>query len=130
MAKTLADMTAEERAKCVGMWCEWDGGLRIIGQIFAPHVTFCGLVRPNDWGLPATADLELVTPRFDLPRAWNPDGTPPKGKWEEGWCYTGGTPTGDFACLVETQDGTAYTSEETPTGDIRRFITEWENANV
>lgn len=27
--------------------------------------------------------LDHCTPRPDLPRAWNPDGTPPKGGWEE-----------------------------------------------
>lgn len=25
-----------------------------------------------------------LTPRFDLPRAWTPDGAPPGGEWEHG----------------------------------------------
>lgn len=145
MTKTLADMTPEERAKCVGMWCEWDGGLRIIGQIFAPHVTFCGLVRPNDWGLPATADLELVTPLFDLPRAWNPDGTPPKGKWVNGhmWWNEPGDDiqtvdligaeclgTGEMQGMDEWPENITEAKTADEDVQVRRFITEWENTNV
>lgn len=135
MTKTLADMTVKERQACVGMWCdlETNKGTQqvVLYKMVEEHET-----GPVAYRLSFTSrheilgfDPENLTPRFDLPRSWNPDGTPVKGEWEEGWCYTGGTPTGDYACLIETQEGTAYTSEETPTGDIRRFIHEWENTN-
>ncbi|MCK2199177.1 hypothetical protein [Corynebacterium callunae] len=122
MAKTLADMTPEERKAYVGMWCEWDGGLRIIGQIFAPHVTFCGLVRPNDWGLPSTADLELVTPRFDLPRAWNPDGTPPEWDWQYA-DYTPGMNRGFYSVDESVEKGPELSGGTTR---ARRLVGEWE----
>lgn len=130
MTKTLADMTAKERQACIGMWCDVVGFTRPTPIVDMWNEEVELLTSNNLRGnIVATYGFKEVTPRFDLPRAWNPDGTPPKGEWEEGWCYTGGTPTGDYACLIETQDGTAYTSEETPTGDIRRFIHEWENTN-
>lgn len=78
MPKTLADMTTEERDECVGSWCEYllDGQKRI------------GVLLNCDYGMPVIhvpssrneeyAELRKVTPRFDLPRAWNSDGTPPQ----------------------------------------------------
>lgn len=78
MPKTLADMTAEERAECVGKWCEF----LFDGQ---KHV---GVLLNCDCGLPVIyvpssrteeyAELKKVTPRYDIPRAWNPDGIPPQ----------------------------------------------------
>lgn len=86
MTKTLADMTAKERQACVGMWtdathCALQG---IILDVSLGHARV--LITEN---LGQYSDeeeyiwvLKNVAPRFDLPRAWNPDGTPPKGKWE------------------------------------------------
>lgn len=81
MAKTLADMTAKEREACVGMWADVGESLVIIGWTMAMDEGPCGVVESRDIGLPRVANTDRVTPRFDLPRAWNTDGTPPKGKW-------------------------------------------------
>lgn len=78
MTKTLADMTPKQRQQCVGMWCEYtpktDTYLAIIAWV---HDTGATIIWPDSDGFLAI-DTNL-TPRFDLPRAWNPDGTPPKG---------------------------------------------------
>ena len=39
-------------------------------QIYFPASETTGYFHPED-----------ITPRPDLPRAWNPDGTPPAGRW-------------------------------------------------
>lgn len=92
--KTLADMTEEERADCVGMWCDITNANKNTER----PVVLCGSVRINtdecDELMPiyipwVTAELypetegvsgwsaEHLRPRFDLPRAWMPDGQPP-----------------------------------------------------
>ena len=83
MPKTLADMTPGERKQCVGMWSDYlfDGQKHI------------GVLLNCDYGMPVIhvpssrtkeyAELRKVTPRFDLPRAWNADGTPPAAKFKE-----------------------------------------------
>ena len=88
---TLADMTPEQRAECVGMWCY------IFEQLDEPPVEegiIAGYREDDDrrtlviidhphpdagkWG----HELNEVSPRFDLPRAWQPDGQPVPGEWE------------------------------------------------
>ena len=87
MAKTLADMTPEEREQCVGMWCEYKDGngtkLAVIVETWLtdPEACMAYDISCHENRHPLGGD---VTPRFDLPRAWNPDGTPPAGQWEEG----------------------------------------------
>lgn len=89
MTKTLAEMTPEERAECVGMWCETTYGMAQGMRLFCgegrDELMHRGIVakmiRPNQEGF-GFVPFSDVTPRFDLPRAWNPDGTPPAGKWE------------------------------------------------
>ena len=86
MTKTLADMTADERQSCVGMWadamhCTLRG---IILGVFYDHAR---VLIPENTGEYSDEEeyiwvLKNVVPRLDLPRAWNPDGTPLKGKWE------------------------------------------------
>ena len=88
MTKTLADMTPEERANCIGMWCDYnrDGkekdlvivvaGTNDAGRI--PCVN-PGAPIPSAWA----PEPWTLTPRPDLPRAWQADGTPPTGEWEE-----------------------------------------------
>lgn len=86
--RTLADVTEEERANCTGMWCyiferldeppvnegiiagyrESDNG-RALAIIDHPHPD------AGKWGY----GIDEVVPRFDLPRAWAADGTPPAG---------------------------------------------------
>lgn len=83
MSRTLADMTPEERRACVGMWCdlETNKGTQqvILWEMVEEHDT-----GPVAYRLSFTSrheilgfDPENLTPRFDLMRAWGPDGTPP-----------------------------------------------------
>ena len=75
MTKTLADMTAEERANCVGMWVQTpSGALAIIADAGTTRLSW--LVLPCTAGDRSVYGNEYVTPRFDLPRAWTPDGGP------------------------------------------------------
>ena len=69
MTKTLADMTADERADCVGMWCDVIGFTRPtpIVYIWGEEVEL--LIYNNLRGhVTETYDFSSVTPRFDLPR--------------------------------------------------------------
>lgn len=88
--RTLADMTPEEINQCRGMWCDCDddegniylyvfNGMRGKDAIFTTPGIVQGGGGPG-WTLPDFG--KLITPRFDLPRAWNADGTPPNGFWE------------------------------------------------
>ena len=75
MAKTLADMTAEERINCVGMWALIEGvNLAVIAE--ADESNTCVVVYPRWDGDSAVHLNKMVTPRYDLPRAWPPDGEP------------------------------------------------------
>lgn len=96
MTKTFADMTPEERADCVGMWCD----------IETPMGTETVIYDQSRWTKGPTlfepefghfdVDLSDITPRFDLPRAWMPDDKPVSGEWEyavqyltpDGWKYS------------------------------------------
>ena len=82
MAKTLADMTTEERAECVGMWALVEEiNLAVIVEV--DETDTCVVVYP-EWQSNTAVHLnEMVTPRYDLPRAWTPDGQPlAKETWE------------------------------------------------
>lgn len=114
---TLADMTPQERSEYRGMWCE----------IYTPAGPELAIYDQLRWTKEPTlfepeyghfeADLSKVTPRFDLPRAWNPDGQPPAGGWEDD--YT-------------DSDGITLTTGEDldlgPHQEVRRWIGEWEEA--
>ncbi|MBU5654313.1 hypothetical protein KPA07_05215 [Corynebacterium aurimucosum] len=85
---TLADLTPEERAECIGLW----GNHTFWGQVLisiTDGVKFRGVnvevIRFID-GRPVRewASTSEVTPRPDLPRAWTPDGQPVPGEWEDG----------------------------------------------
>ena len=68
-------MTAEERANCVGRWADAvEQGLGVI--VNATELSDCWVLFPEDGGSVATCRNQRVTPRFDLPRAWTPDGEP------------------------------------------------------
>ena len=86
--KTLADMTEEERAECVGMWCNYtrDGEepelVVMVSDINRAGRIPCvnpSATQPEAWA----PDPWMLTPRADLPRAWQADGTPPAGHWEQ-----------------------------------------------
>ena len=113
---TLADMTPEERAHCRGMW----------GDVETPVGTEMAIYDQSRWGQEPTlfepgyghfeADFSKATPRFDLPRAWNPDGTPPAvGQWEHAEYL------GDYKGMTDV-----YHYDGDPTH--RRFVSEWEEA--
>ena len=84
MAKTLADMTAEERADCVGMWCD-----NLVSTADNPKPVVlacvqgerCWILHTDLHGEWSCFSLGSVSPRFDLPRCWTSDGEPvPLGK--------------------------------------------------
>lgn len=78
---TLADMTPEQRQQCVGMWFDTIFGLGILEALQEEPKEgdpFGRFMHP-DRGSWHTESFKGLTPRHDLPRAWNPDGTPPKG---------------------------------------------------
>ena len=79
MPKTLADMTPEQRANCRGMWAGTFSGYT--GIIVYENGKQAYLIIP-EYNREQTFPLDKVTPRPDLPRAWNPNGTPPAGEWE------------------------------------------------
>ena len=130
---TLADLTPEERAECVGMWCDYRPAVGTGDPHAAPEevITTVILKAGNDYDAKyedeyevfnAVIGHELVQPeqitlRDDLPRAWAPDGTPPAGEWEDD--YT-------------DSDGSTLTTGEDlglgPHQEIRRWVGEWEQA--
>lgn len=76
--KTLADMTEEERNQCPGMWADTFVGYT--GIIMYHNNKQAYLIIP-EFMREETFPLNKVYPRFDLPRAWGPDGQPPAGEW-------------------------------------------------
>ena len=89
MVKTLADMTAEELSECVGMWASHQGhedknepcgNLGVISEIDGDYVW---IAFPKESAETYVFDLADLIPRFDLPRAWTPDGEPVPGEWEQ-----------------------------------------------
>lgn len=121
--KTLADMTEEERAECVGMWCGYNRHLKggkpqdfviMIEDINEAGRVSCinpGAPEPKAWA----PDPWMLTPRFDLPRAWHPDGQPPQGGWEDDYTDSDGI--------------TLSTGEDLdlgPHSHIRRWESNWE----
>lgn len=78
MTKTLADMTEEERAECVGMWVSYQTPM---GDHLAVYDGNTTLYEPGYGSFIIPTDC--ITPLRDKPRACTPDGTPPAGEWEE-----------------------------------------------
>lgn len=124
---TFADMTPEQCAECVGMWCEavihWKNrdSERMIGVISGLQFRNRNAHGPSVLSVPVLSQhsahtitsfvpVENVTPRPDLPRAWNPDGSPVDGHWES-----------EFERIIANGGKT----EKTLTS--RRFIGEWED---
>lgn len=93
-SKTLDQYTPEERQKMIGMWCDHDDQGRIKTSIIA-NLTGArndeGRMEPRvitywpeqcHWSI-AGEELDTITPRFDLPRAWTPAGEPVPGEWDD-----------------------------------------------
>ncbi|OFK68821.1 hypothetical protein HMPREF2806_05790 [Corynebacterium sp. HMSC076G08] len=148
---TLADLTPEERAECVGMWCDYRPAVGTTGLHNAPEevITTVIIKAGNDYDAAyedeyevfnAAIGHELVQPeqitlRPDLPRAWAPDGTPPEGEWEyvpeiwnpwlDDWRPIDDATTNEIA--AEAWMGMEQFNDEG--GRVRkRFIGEWEEA--
>lgn len=116
--RTLADMTPQERARCRGMWCDFPDpdertNLAIYVGDSLKHQGFCELIHEGQLG--TLTIPENLTPRPDLPRAWQADGTPPAGEWEEAEYL------GDYKGLTNV-----YHFDGDPTH--RRWVGEWETA--
>lgn len=114
---TLADLTPEERADCVGMWATVATERYpavIVRTYAADDVDYAQMLCPelNDY---YTSSLATITPRDDLPRAWTPDGQPPAGEWEHAEYL------GDHKGMTDV-----YYFDGDPTH--RRFVGEWEEA--
>ena len=131
MTKTLADMTPEERADCVGMWASHQGhedkdepcgNLGIISEI---DRDYAWIAFPKESAETYVFDLEDLTPRFDLPRAWTPDGEPVPMMKELGFCGTAGLET----TVHKYNSGTVYVPEDTPHGEVYRWVGKWEQNN-
>ena len=87
---TLANFTPEQRKQCVGMWCNvgphepgTDAGsylfvLRTSGNYRGAE---CAQLLDPISGVSEYISFRNITLRPDLPRAWEPDGTPPEGEW-------------------------------------------------
>ena len=128
---TLADLTPEDRAECVGMWCDYRPAVGTAGLHDAPEevITTVIIKAGNDYDAAyedeyevfnAAIGHELVQPeqitlRPDLPRAWQADGTPPAGQWEHAEYL------GDYKGMTNV-----YHHDGEPTH--RRFVGEWEEA--
>ena len=117
--RTLADMTPEERAQCHGMWCDvvrHDKPAVLHDCFFpSPGRHGAGLYSPSD-GLYFYSAAKNVTPRFDLPRAWNADGTPVVADPEE---YTA---DGRSRVYFEGIEKVAFP----PGTRVRRWVSDWE----
>lgn len=119
--KTLADMTTEERTQCRGMWCDFPDpdertNLAIYVGDSPNNQGFCELIHEGQLG--TITIPENLTPLPDLPRAWNPDGTPPAAEWEYEY-------TGTDGCSLTTGEKVPNAG---PFQKIRRWIGDWETA--
>ena len=80
---TLADLTEEQRKACVGMWADYRATPVVIATVYWYEYSqgwFVDVFDPTEgWG-EHEIHVSCITPRHDLPRVWNPDGTPVKGE--------------------------------------------------
>lgn len=134
MTKTLADMSAEERAECVGMWADTTGqGLGVV--VNATEPSDCWVLFPEGGGRVATCHNQRVTPRFDLPRAWTPDGEPEfaqvlaEEEWQYGVTYIGVKHGGHHIDWVEST-GDAEFDKETLQLLVKRWKREGQSPKI
>lgn len=117
---TIAEMTPAQRYDCVGMWATVSSEryLAVICRIYVGNPDLAQMYSPeiDDY---YTSSLESVTPRFDLPRAWLPCGTPQAGEWDYRAPYLGKYGEG----LTDTE-----IAEFKADGDQleRRWVGNWE----
>ena len=125
---TLADLTPEERANCPGMWAT--SFIGYTGVIVYSNDKQAYLIIP-EYNREQTFPLDEVTPRPDLPRAWQADGTPPEGEWQTAKTKIALNENAKYdpEQNVITGDGVADPDHEPRSShDIRRWIGEWEQA--
>ena len=116
MTKTLADMTPEERDQCVGMWCDTPRGTFVLfKRMFEDVELGWSLIMPKD-GFKVDYPNSDITPRFDLPRAWNPDGSPLQATRETITGFDGMYLDAPGGGLFLTSPGTIY----------QRWIIDWQ----
>lgn len=102
---TLADMTPEQREQCVGMWCEAGEHLWVIRAVYGTTVGLrAKIIDPAAGRLANYTSADHVTPRPDLPRAWQPDGSPVE---------------------MDVETSIEYSNHQPPTR-MSRFVGEWE----
>lgn len=144
MPKTLADMAAEERAECVGMWCSIAGAGRLCVLLSTENdVSNLGFSCDNEFTI-LSLRYKNVTPRFDLPRAWTPAGEPVPGEWEDGHVFVSydepdpwiakdtvsieGLSEGGMSYYEEPPNGIEVKLDQFGEGEgkARRWVGEWE----
>lgn len=133
MSRILADMTPAERAECVGMWCETTSprGLGILARLDDGYQDATVLhVDSGDSWLHGLAEVAL---RYDLPRAWTPDGDPVPGEWEYAVGHVVDYADGQKDCRPRYREDSrqsALASAEALKDDgyvaMSRYVTDWE----
>lgn len=86
MTSTLAELIEQgnDPQEYVGMWCD---NLASAAKDHRPVVlacvqgNLCWILHTDLYGEWSCFSQESLAPRFDLRRAWNPDGTPPGLSW-------------------------------------------------
>ena len=79
---TLADLTPEQLHECVGMWADYRVTPVVITSVYWYEYVqswVADIFDPQEEWAEGRIHLSAITPRYDLPRAWNPDGTPARG---------------------------------------------------
>lgn len=117
-ARTLADMTPEERDECIGMWVETQAFNQPRLGIFLDWLAQRNeaIILRTDNRQKFLTHLHKLIPRFDLPRAWNPDGTPVDADPEE---YT---TDGRRRVYLEGIEKVAFP----PGTRVRLWVSDWE----
>lgn len=134
---TLADLTPEERAQCKGMWCGYnrytEGGEPSDFVIMVEDVNEAGRIPCINPGAPSPTVWApapwMLTPRPDLPRAWQADGTPPAGEWQTGKVKIIPNENAKYDPVLNVITGDAVVDpdhEPRSSHDIRRWIGDWE----
>ena len=76
-----------------------------------------------------TEHIEDLTPRYDLPSAWTPEGQPPAGEWQTGKVKIIPNENAKYDPALNVITGDAVVDpdhEPRSSHDIRRWIGDWE----
>lgn len=90
---SLADLSAQQRLECVGMWVEYIPGILAEGDVRLGVLVYCedsyaeaAVLRPDFASDMYWAQFKIVYPLYDLPRAWTPSGHPAGQEQEHQEC--------------------------------------------